>query len=70
MAVKNEFAIYSHNHAGAGWLVEHRINGGETLDRLAFRTLDSARKYVASIVKVNKRVRFTKQSDTHYTYIG
>lgn len=66
---KRAFIVTSHNNAGAGWLVDLQI-GGETYERLAFRTLDSARKYVATIVNVNKRVRFTKVTDTHYTYHG
>lgn len=64
---KIKFDISSHNEPGAGWAVT--TDDGATREVKAFRTLDGARKYVATVVNVNKRVRFTKHTDTHYTYV-
>lgn len=54
---------------GGGWLLIQNDPSGLSLV-YAFRTLDSARNYVASVVQVEKRVRFTKLSDSQYSYRG
>lgn len=55
---------------GGGWLVARTEPEAETPSLYAFRTLDSARNYVASVVQVEKRIRFSKHSDAHYSYRG
>ena len=55
---------------GGGWLVIRTESDSWSPALYAFRTLDSARNYVASVVQVEKRVRFSKHSDAHYSYRG
>lgn len=54
------------DHPGGAWLVREQSPEAERI--LAFRTLDASREYVASVVRINQRVRFTKMSETQYTY--
>lgn len=65
-----QWNITKTSHAGGGWLVQewHHEAGKAVETYYAFRTLDAARNYVADIVKVDKRVRFTKNNDESYTY--
>jgi hypothetical protein len=73
----NHFDVRQTKQAGGGWLV-HRTSDSPMSDHpfadptagvhLAFRTLSHARSYIASVVKIDKRVRMSKQSADHYTY--
>lgn len=73
----NHFDVRLTDAPGGGWLV-HRTSDQPMPDLpfadphrgvfLAFRTFSHARNYIASVVRVDKRVRLTKQADNHYTY--
>jgi hypothetical protein len=71
------FTISKTEKVGGGWLVEakHTVYTGETAAESpagvwAFRTLDHARKFIGTVVQVDKRVRMTKVTDSLYTYKG
>lgn len=71
------FTVTKTEKDGGGWLVEakHTVYTGETAAEApagmwAFRTLDHARSFIGTVVKVNKRVRMTKVTDSLYTYKG
>ena len=51
---------------GGAWVVREQSSEAERV--MAFRTLDGARQYVAGVVRISQRVRFTKLSETQYTY--
>ena len=72
-----KFDVVLTPHEGGGWLV-HRTSDQPMPDHpftdpsigvtFAFRTFNHARNYIATVVKVDKRVRLTKLSDSHYVY--
>lgn len=71
------FTVSKTDKIGGGWLVEakHTVYSGDTATEApagtwAFRTLDHARSFIGTVVKVNKRVRMTKVTDSLYTYKG
>jgi hypothetical protein len=61
-----EFTVMRTELPGGAWMMEWRNTQGTTL--LAFTTLDNARRYIAQVTNVDKRVRMTKHSDAYYTY--
>ena len=63
------WSITATRATGGGWLLVKQDEGADP-ERLAFRTLDAAREFVKENLKLDKRVRFTKHSDSHYSYKG
>jgi hypothetical protein len=62
----DEFVIQQTQMKGGGWMLEWKNSGGTSL--FAFTTLDNARRYVAEVTGVDKRVRLTKHSSVCYSY--
>lgn len=59
---------------GGGWLVKATpaytpgSDGNIRPTMYAFRTLDSARRFIGNNSQISKRVRMTRHSDAFYTY--
>lgn len=66
-----DWQISKHSAPGGAWMVmriEHKDNGDTDFAASAYTTLSHARRSIVDELRLNKRVRMTKHSDTHYTY--
>jgi hypothetical protein len=67
-----EWTITKHQAPGGAWMVmrveSHGENWNPDFSASAFTTLSHARRSIVDELRLSKRVRMTKHSDTHYTY--